>query len=280
MTAACLLAIAAHSASAAMISEDFETVGVGTDATPAGWSYLNINGGANQLVNIVGYNNTTNTSAGVAPRITGDNTVNANQPPGSYIVNDGGVAFDTKSSISGSFDYIILNPPSTLGRAQGGVFMMGDVSTGIAGATNGSYIGMQMMSDSFGNRGQVIFGDGTSNNDTGKFVGNQRENQWYNIEFTWTPTSGTTGNFSASGQSYSSSSSWTAFFNGYTFDSDQAYFGFGAGDYYNNKNTVAYDNISIEGTEWVDPNAIPSPTAALAGLIGMGALVSRRRRQR
>jgi hypothetical protein len=147
-----LAAIISLPAFAATISEDFESLAVPSAATPAGWSYINVNGGGNA------YTTTTGNGGGVGAQITGDNNTNANQPPGSYIVNVGGPAFDVGSSITGTFDYLI--PPSTLGRAQGGVFMFGDIQTGIAGSTDGSYLGMQMMSDSFGNRGGIITGDG------------------------------------------------------------------------------------------------------------------------
>lgn len=259
--AATAFAVSISAAShAATITEDFESLSVGSTATPAGWTYLNINGGANAYITDTG------NGGGVAAQITGDNATNGNTPPGSYLVNDGSNAFDVTQSITGSFDYLI--PPTQLGRAQGGVFIFGDIKTGIAGSTTGTYLGMQMMSDSFGNRGGVVTGDGSQ---VANFSGNQKENQWYNITFTWTPTSGTTGDFSATGSSTTTSSNWTVAFNGYTFDDNEAYFGFGAGDYFGNNTTVKYDNISITGTEVPEPGSM--------ALLALGGLLLARRRR-
>ena len=254
-------------ATAATISENFESLSVGSTATPSGWTYENVNGGNNAYITATG------NGGGVAAQITGDNDTNANQPPGSYIVNSGGVAFDVTAPITGSFDYYITT--GALGRAQGGVFIFGDIRTSadteFFSGNVGQYLGMQMMSDSFGNRGGVIIGDGSQ---VANFSGNQKEQEWYNIDFTWTPTSGTTGNFQATGASTSSSSNWTVSYNGYTFDSNEAFFAFGAGDYYNNPNTATFDNISIEGTEVV----IPEPASIATGLFGLTLIAVRRRR--
>lgn len=256
-----LLASSGLLAPAAIVTQNFEGLTVPSTATPSGWTYINVNGGSNA------YTTATGNGGGVGAQITGDNATNGNAPPGSYLVNDGSQAFDVRSSITGSFDYFITT--GSVGRAQGGVFMFGDIQTGITGATAGTYLGMQMMSDSFGNRGGVVDGSGSQIAD---FSGNQVEQQWYNITFTWTPTSGTTGNFSATGSSTSSSNSWTVSYNGYTFDTIEAWFGFGAGDYFNNPNTATYDNINITGT------AIPEPGVAL--LSGLGVLMLLRRRKR
>ncbi|MBI1336081.1 MAG: PEP-CTERM sorting domain-containing protein [Phycisphaera sp.] len=243
------------SAHAATIMQDFESLTVGTSSAPSGWSYVNINNGNNAYVTVTG------NGGGVGAQITGDNNTNANQPPGSYLVNSGGNAFDVTQSITGSFDYYI----TTNQRALGGIFFFGDIKTGLPGTSAGGYIGMQMMQDSFGNRGGVILGHGSQ---VASFSGNQNGQQWYNISFSWTPTSGTTGNFSASGTG--PTKSWTVSYNGYTFDSAQAYFGFGAGDYYNTSGVVVYDNISITGTEYVIPEPMSLAAMGLGGLLVLG----------
>ena len=126
-----------------------------------------------------------------------------------------------------------------------------------------------MSVDSFGNRGGIINGAGSQ---TTNFTGNQRFEQWYNVSFTWTPTGGNTGNFSATGSSATTTSSWTVSQSGFTFDSADAYFGFGAGDYFGNLSIATYDNISITGT------VVPEPsTTALIGLGGLALIIRRRR---
>ena len=58
------------------ITEDFETLSIGSTTPPAGWSYIDVTGLPNNSYSI------TNGFAGVGARFTGDNSVNANQPPG------------------------------------------------------------------------------------------------------------------------------------------------------------------------------------------------------
>lgn len=250
------------SANAATIIEDFESLTIGSTATPTGWTYVNINGGSNAYITAVG-----NLGTGIGGQITGDNASNGNSPAGSYIVNSGSQAFDITSTITGSFDYYNT---STLNRATGGTFFFGDIQTGFTGTDAGQYLGINMSADSFGNRGGIVDGDGGSQ--LANFTGNQKFEQWYNVTFTWTPTIGTTGNFSATGSSSTTASSWIVSHTGFTFDSNEAHFGFGAGDYYNSFSVATYDNIDITGT------AIPeSSTFALLGLGGL-ALILRRRK--
>lgn len=226
------------------ITEDFEGLSLGSTATPDGWSYIDVTGLPNNSYSITnGY------SGGLGARFTGDNSVNANQPPGCYIVNSDGPVFgtgpflDLTKPISGSFQYYIDTDLSGGdSRAKGGIFIFGDIRNGIAGSTAGSYLGLQMMKDSFGNRGGVIDGAG---NQVKSYVGNQNYLSWYTISFSWTPTNGVSGVFEASG---SGSGSWSVAYSNYTFNVTQAYFGFGAGDYYNGSPVVYYDDISITGS--------------------------------
>ena len=223
--------------------ENFNSLSVGSTNPPAGWAYVDVTGGPDNSYSV------TNGFEGVGARFTGDNGINPNQPPGCYIVNRDGPVFGVgpfltlTEPITGSFKYYIdrdLDDGDS--RAKGGIFIFGDIGEGIAGSTAGSYLGLQMMKDSFGNRGGVINGAGAQ---VKNYVGNQGYLNWYTINFTWTPTNGVSGVFTASG---SGSGNWSVAYSNYTFNVTEAYFGFGAGDYYGGSPVVYYDDISITGT--------------------------------
>ena len=252
-----LLALSIEVSHAATVAQNFDTLNIGESAMATDWSYIKVSSDpANSYTTVSG-------RTGNAAQITGNNDVTALHPAGSYIVNGGSVAFDVKSTITGSFSYYI----NTAARASGGIFMLGNVATGITKTDAGQYIGMQMMTDSFGNRGGIIDGAGST---LASSTGNQVGLDWYTIGFTWTPTSGRTGNFAVTGTG--TSKSWTASHNGYTFDSDEAYLGLGAGDYYTTSMTVKFDDVSITGT------VIPEPTSVLLTCVGSLALLFRRKR--
>ncbi len=96
------------------------------------------------------------------------------------------------------------------------------------------------------------------------------DNTWYRSSFTWTPTSGTTGDASYTALRWNGSA-WVAHstfsITGHTFSDPEAYIG--VADLYGTSTT--FDNISVTGT------LIPEPSAALLG--GIGALMLLRRRK-
>ena len=147
--------------------------------------------------------------------------------------------------------------------------MFGDIKTGFTGTDVGQYLGLNMSVDSFGNRGNTFDGAGAT---LTNLTGNQKFEEWYNVSFTWTPTSGTTGNFVATGTSSDSSSNWAITETGFTFDSNEAYFGFGSADYFGSLSVATYDNIEITGTEVPEPGSL--------ALMGLGGLMMLKRRRR
>lgn len=240
-------------ASGALISEDFE--GATAPAAPAGWTVISNGGG------------TYATAAGRGGGQGGafDWTSSNQTTPGIYLVNNG-VAFDASQPISGNFDFIIDESTnySTIN------FIFGDVLDGAAGAA-GEFLNLNIRRKTFGARASLTDGSDAalvsgSNNNWEVGTG-----AWYDLRFTWTPTSGTTGDvefiWSSTEDSYGPDPDGEVMtYSGYTFDSNEVWFGFGTG-----RSDGTFDNINITG------ELIPEPASiALIGLGGL-AMITRRR---
>lgn len=233
---------------------DFDSAALGT-AAPTGWQTVG-----------VGTNGTYETTADTGnPGQSGnlDWTGTETTQPGVYLVNSG-VAFDATQAITGTFDFYITE----VGNYSTANFIIGDVQNGLnAPAGNaGEFINVWMTEQQFGTRARVYDSDNTILfNGDGNNAYAFRTNQWVAASFSWTPTSGTTGDFSVLLNSPSFTNSAMTL-TGYTFDSAEIFFGFGTGDA-----PVRFDNINISGT------AIPEPSAVVLGMLGMIALMRRRR---
>lgn len=264
---ACAIAVLAmsigiSSANAATMSQDFESGSLGSTTPPAGWS-LNPVAGTSAYLTTTGANGT-----GLGGQITGNHPQNGSTIPAGYVVNDGGVPFDATQPISGTFDFYVQEA----GNYSSAMFLLGDIQNGIAQNDGGEYLGMFLRRATFGARAGIIDGAGAMLDTANNY--RISSNTWYTADFTWTPTSGTTGDFS---YSVNYSTPWTASYSGFTFNSPDAYFGFGTGGYYSSDHTGIFDNISITGT------AVPEPsTFALSafGLLGFAFVAGRRRQRR
>lgn len=252
-----------NSALSATITESFEGSTSGSTTPPTGWSLIPVAGTAS-------YVTTTGAGgSGLGGQITGNHPSNGSTIPAGYVVNDGGVPLDVTQPISGSYDFYIQDA----GNYSSAMFMIGDIQTGIAQSDPGEFLAMFLRRQTFGARAAITDGAGatlaTDNNDR------INAGAWYTANFTWTPTSGTTGDFS---YSVNYGSGWTETYSGYTFNSPAAYFGFGSGGYYSNDHAGIFDNISITGTAF---STVPEPTSLtlLVGLafVGFGWYRSRRK---
>lgn len=240
----------AHAATT--ITEDFE--GELTDGSaPGGWSVIDTGTGV--------YTTSAGTgNPGQSASITFASRGNSNTPS-VYLVN-GGDGFDVTQGITGTFDFYLIEG----GNYSNLNFIFGDVQDGLSGAA-GEYLNVFLDEIQFGSRADIYNGagallfDGSANNtyrmDTGV---------WISATFSWTPTSGATGDFSFSWTYPAQPNRGPMTVTGYTFDSAEAFFGFGGGD-----TSGYFDNISITGT------AVPEPAAALLGALGSLILLRRRR---
>lgn len=245
-------------ASAATISETFE--GEPTDGSaPSGWTLIN------------GTSGTYSTTAGTGnPGQSGnfDWTGSNTTPPSVYLVNSG-PAYDLTQSITGTFDFYVVED----GNYSYGNFIFGDVQDGLTNTSSGEFLNVALFEKTFGTRARIYNGaNGLEFSGDGNNLYEIFTNQWNSATFTWTPTSGTTGDFSFS-WTRPGGSEGPMTVTGFTFDSAEAYFGFGTGD-----SPMRFDNISITGTELVDS---PIPEPASLALVGFGGLlVSGGRRRR
>ncbi len=191
--------------------------------------------------------------------------------PGGYLLNSGGTAFDATQSITGTFDYQ-FERDSTLNYI-GGTFLMGNI-TSASGLTGdaGQFVGAAMGRNTFGNRTFVIDGSGDTTGSTGA-IDIRDELVWRTVTFSWTPTSGTTGDFEYTMTNQRNGGTNTVSRTGLTLASNEVFFAFGTAPSSGNITpTSYYDNINITGTE-----IIPEPSTALLGALGVLALMRRRR---
>jgi len=242
----------ASQSGATVLSLDFESAPLGT-TPPSGWTTVGVGGnGSYETVDTIA-----NPGRSGFLNWTGSNSV----APTVYLVNSG-VGFDARQAFSGSFDFYIVED----GNDSTVNFILGDVQNGLTNTSAGEFLNFQARERTFGRRAQLLDGANTSLVNTGGNNTWQIEtDQWYSASFTWTPTSGTTGDFSLSWTGAQGNKGPLAV-TGYTFDSEEVFFGFGTG-----RSPGYFDNISITGA------AIPEPSTALLGSLGMLALLRRRR---
>ena len=191
--------------------------------------------------------------------------------PGGYLLNSGGTALDATQSISGSFDYQF----GTTNNYIGGTFLMGNITSadGLTGAA-GQFVGAAMGRNTFGNRTFVIDGSGDRTGSTGA-IDIRDALVWRTVTFTWTPTSGTTGNFEYTMTNQRSGATNTVSRTGLALASNEVFFAFGSAPSSGDITSDSYfDNINITGT------AVPEPGtfALLSGCLALTSIMLRRRR--
>lgn len=279
--------IAASSSNAATISQDFEALGPGSNTQPSGWS-TQLSGTGTGTTTFT----TTAASLGVSAAGTSiasglgaimDGPTSNVAFPSTIFLNSGSASgFDLSQPITGSYDF----KQSNSSAYDSSAFLFGDIKA--AGSINGTSAAGQLL-ESYHSGGGYGNAPSTIKNGTGTTIasgssastaatsgGAFKDNTWYRMSFTWTPTSGTTGDFDTTSAVWNGSSfvtrSSTLATTGFTFADPEAYFGFGnirAGD-------TTFDNINITGELYV----VPEPTTALLSILGFAgmALTLRRRR--
>jgi len=250
------LAFAVGTAQGATITEDFESE-LTNGTAPIGWALVN--------TGTATYSTTASTgNPGQSGNFTYATRGNTNNPS-AYLVNSG-VAFDATQSITGSFDFYLVEQ----GNYSNANFIIGDVQNGLSN-TAGEYFNVLLDEKQYGSRADIYDGAGTTlfngNSDNNAEI---KTNEWNVATFTWTPTSGKTGDFTINWDGPGHPGTESMSITGYTFDSAAVYFGFGTGD-----TSSRFDNISITGTE-VGP---PAPEPGSLALLGLGGLLTARRRR-
>lgn len=235
-------------ATAGELTEDFEGSSSGSTTPPDGWTLVTVNSSpASTYTTTNGY-----TGAGLGGAVTGNSWNNSHDGlPGGYIVNSGSAAFDAAGAITGSFAFRV-KPDGSKPFYAAATFIMGDVQTGFTGSDAGQLVGAKLCINTFGPKAIVM--DGAADQLAGTI--NLSAETWYQAEFSWTPSDGTTGEFSYTVKTTSGSTvgSLTA---STTLTSSDVYFGFGSAqpNAYGPV-TGTFDDISITGVT-------PTPSATM-----------------
>lgn len=264
--------LAASSAYAATITLDFESQSAGSSTVPTGWAYAN--SGVGPTPGVGTYTTSAagggSTGTGLGGVLVSNNSTHGTNLPFNFLVNSGSSAgFDVRQSITGSYDFLMSNNAQydTAG------FLFGDIQGGtISGSDAGQLLSIQHAEGGFGQptaESRIVDG---ANEATNAPTGNAgfSNNIWYRSSFTWTPTTGTTGDLSYTAQRWNGSA-WVAHstfgITGHTFSDPEAYVA--VADLWAANTT--FDNITVTGT------LIPESSSALLG--GLGALLLLRRRR-
>lgn len=295
--AAVALTLAA-SASADTISQNFESLTLGGTTPPTGWSLVKV-GGSPSYVTAAGY-----TGSGLGGEVKseeagalGGNYSADGQLPEGYLVDSGGPAFDATQAINGSFDFYVGNS----GNYAADTFMMGNIQTGYLGSSSkdpGQLIGANLRENTFSQRASLVAGDSYTNSgsttsaadpnlDNGTSITFTDTNSsstyklsnstWYSADFSWTPSSGTTGTFTYTVNNTSGTKLFSLTATGFILDSKDVYFGFGNSSPETTGNGT-FDNISITGT--AVGTTVPEPASiGLLSLGGLGLLLLGKRRK-
>jgi len=155
--------------------------------------------------------------------------------PRVYLVNDG-IAFDATRPMTATFDFYVGSSVNYAGVN----FIVGDVRNSASATAPNKFLNFQLQRATFGQRLRVW--DAAANlvfNGDGNNQYAISAQTWTTATFTWTPTSGTTGTFTFTWDAASKGITTPVSF---TFDSPEAYFGFGA---MRSDTPARFDNISI-----------------------------------
>ncbi len=249
------------------ISEDFESQAVGTHTRPAGWVLIDAKGAVDptDYTNVAGSNGAGG-STGVAGEVDSlGSSATLPELPSRYIASTS--IFDPTLPISGSFEVKISDAPGP--GSNDAIFIFGDIGSGLTHKAS-DVLGLKLVEDT---TARLIngTGSGTLLNDTSVQVAN---NHWYRVEFDWTPTAASAGDFSVSVFDLISDAQMgnTLSATGVTFNPWLVQFGFGSLN-----DTAVFDNIKISVVP--EPATIGLLILAMPGLFFLGRRSRRGRRR-
>lgn len=269
-----ILCLGLNSYSAAVtISLDFESQFPSSSTAPSGWGFLDTGRGAggSYTTTVSGggvASDGTSINTGLAGVITAGPSTHGGRLPYSMLVNSGSaLGFDVNQNITGSYDFKY----TASSAYDSSAFLFGDLKSGaISGSSAGQLLEFYHSRGGYGNAPSV-FVDGAATNLQSGGSNFNNTNTWYRVGFTWTATGANSGNLAVTSTRWNGSafvSHGTYTYNGFTFDSNEAYFGFT--DLYAADTT--FDNISITG------ELVPEPSHLALIVVSSSCLLLRRRR--
>lgn len=240
----------------AEIAFNFESETADDTAPPSGWSLVSTAGTATYKVTSAGLgSNGSGGSAGLAGQVSSDAYLKTNLP-GGYLVNN--TVFDVTQNITGSFDIYALNEATS----DDVVMVFGNIGSGFAGNTKNDFLSAKFLEGS----GDDVLADSDNTSLNSYTTPGFTNDTWVHATFSWTPTSGNTGNFSITLKNFGPTTISELSKTGYTFTSSAAQFGFGSVN-----DTVRFDNIYIIP----EPASLALFALGLSGLLGLSRFGSR-----
>lgn len=268
-----ILCLGLNSYSAAVtISLDFESQFPNSSTNPSGWSFADTGlGTGSSFFTTAAGGGSTGTGLGGIINDAAMGTHSGRVPHG-ILVNSGSPALDLNQNISGTYDFKQLGGG---GAYSSSAFLFGNISpaSNVDGSSAGQLLEFYHSRGGYGNAPSILVDGAEATIGTGSM--NMADNTWYRVAFDWTASgSGNQGDFTVNVTRWTGSA-WATHGSlgttGYTFDSAEAYFGFG--ELYSNTNGgVVFDNISITG------ELVPEPSHLALIVVSFSCLLLRRRR--
>lgn len=239
------------------VFETFESSTANSSTPPAGWVLVDTAApnDATYATSAAGAGSDgAGGNTGLAGRVSSPGFGGNTDISGGYLYNT--TNFDTRLAMTGSFDFQIINEATF----DDITFLFGAIADGLQESSAGEMLSVKIGEGSIGalissGLGQFDRLDTTSTSIT--------DDTWYHADITWTPTSGTTGDFSITVSDFSGDL-YTLTTTGFTFDLEFAQIGFGSVN-----DSILFDNVNF--------NQVPEP-GSLA-LLGLGGLMALRRRR-
>jgi hypothetical protein len=165
--------------------------------------------------------------------------------------------FSMSSEVTIEFDFLLIHE----GTYDDVTFTIGDIADGLGLSSAGELLSLKLAeAASIGVAATLNSGLGSSGrlDTTGTRL---TDDTWYHATFTWTPTSGTTGDAAFTVNDFSADV-YTLSTTGFTFDSDSAQIGFGSVN-----DSIRFDNVDMNIATDGDttPPAAPTGLCATAG---------------